>query len=475
MMVWSAGLGYIKYQMGYTSIPGDGTIPTPFSLWPAKYQSVTPTLYYFLVGSFAMLLSIHIEETCFWIHLSASIRGNTTRTWLSSIWFKCWVLGTCLGIGSLLGAVIPVQNNVQQMETNALLVGTLYSTVFTVTSLYVVIRFPALFETVRLQGGSQIVIARLRYQRRLTGYRMVSRVVFVVPFLTISIDGLTPHHDVGHNQFWTDLFIIVGLIGLFASTIISVFMFFPPSSPAPTVTLPPLLRISKPLPSLMSPQPMLSPTKFPSLMPAELGLSTEVEQIKSYRSIVAPFATPPVSPTVPVSPVRPKTTSGSTTRTAHSAGKSDGHDDGLIVGDGGFSLGTQDGTGITGSMRTHTNASAYAWSLLAEHLRLPENAMGMMVKATENDQRGWQAARREAEHMLLPQNLRSESSHLTPFPPRTARRSGDITSRLTSSPSQFRSLAPPPRSPPKRVFGVTYPPESDEAPLTIVLGRGSTV
>jgi hypothetical protein len=32
---------------------------------------------------------------------------------------------------------------------------------------------------------------------------MVSRVVFVVPFLTISIDGLTPHHDVGHNQFWT--------------------------------------------------------------------------------------------------------------------------------------------------------------------------------------------------------------------------------------------------------------------------------
>lgn len=56
-------------------------------------------------------------------------------------------------------------------------------------------------------------------------------------------------------------------------------------------------------------------------------------------------------------------------------------------------------------MRTHTNASAYAWSLLAEHLRLPENAMGMMVEATENDQRGWQAARREAEHMLVPQKV----------------------------------------------------------------------
>jgi hypothetical protein len=194
-------------------------------------------------------------------------------------------------------------------------------------------------------------------------------------------------------------------------------MFFPPSSGARTITLPPLLGISKPLPPLMSPQPMPSPRKFPPLMPAELGLSTEMEQIKSYRSVVAPFATPPVSPTVPVSPVRPKTTSGSTTRTNHSTGKSDGYDEGPTLEDGVFVLdsGTRVGKGITGSTRTHTNASAsasaYAWSLSAEHLRLPENAMGMMVEATENDERGWHAARREAEHMLVPQNVsRTDSS-----------------------------------------------------------------
>jgi hypothetical protein len=212
-----------------------------------------------------------------------------------------------------------------------------------------------------------------------------------------------PHPTLAHNILYL---ITVSSPQRYRSlTTQSVFMFFPPSVAAPPVTLPPLLGISKPLPPLMSPQPILSPTKFPSLMPAELGVSTEMEQIKSYRSLVAPFATPPVSPTVPMSPVRPKTTSESTIRTHHSTGKSDGHDDGPKVEDGGLSFGTQDGTGITGSTRTHTNASAYAWSLLAEHLRLPENAMGMMVEATENDQRGWQATRREAEHMLVPQNV----------------------------------------------------------------------
>jgi hypothetical protein len=47
---------------------------------------------------------------------------------------------------------------------------------FTTISLYVVIGFPKLIASVRAQGGSQLVISRLRYQRRLTSYRV--RAVF---------------------------------------------------------------------------------------------------------------------------------------------------------------------------------------------------------------------------------------------------------------------------------------------------------
>ena len=43
---------------------------------------------------------------------------------------------------------------------------------FTVASFYVILRFPALIETVRSQGGSQVVLIRLAYFRRLTKCRV---------------------------------------------------------------------------------------------------------------------------------------------------------------------------------------------------------------------------------------------------------------------------------------------------------------
>ncbi len=61
-------------------------------------------------------------ETCFWLHLVYSIKGQTDKTWLSFAWFKAWVLGSLFGIGSLFGAVVPFRQDVQQMETVCCLV-----------------------------------------------------------------------------------------------------------------------------------------------------------------------------------------------------------------------------------------------------------------------------------------------------------------------------------------------------------------
>jgi hypothetical protein len=58
-----------------------------------------------------------LKETCFWIHLASSIRGSTSKTWFSSVWFKFWVIGSLMASASLFGAVAPVQDDVQQMET----------------------------------------------------------------------------------------------------------------------------------------------------------------------------------------------------------------------------------------------------------------------------------------------------------------------------------------------------------------------
>ena len=118
------------------------------------------------------------------------------------------------------------------------------------------------------------------------------------------------------------------------------------------------------------------------------GFATE--QIKSQMSIVAPFATPPPSPTVP------KRSNSRSFRPGHTPvqGSASGH----VLS-----------RSITSSSQVNTEGdtsgqggSLYAWWLLADHLRLPEDALGMMGEATEMNRRGWKAARKSAENELFP-------------------------------------------------------------------------
>ncbi|ODN74213.1 hypothetical protein L202_07659 [Cryptococcus amylolentus CBS 6039] len=257
-LTWSVFLGYIKYSVGYQTLPTTGeTIPTPFVLWPQHYQDVTPALYYILVGGFSMIVMIYVEEMCFWIHLSSSIRGTTTKTWLASFHFKVWLVLTLGVVGSMVAVVVPVNYDPSQMEARAFLVGTTYHTVFTIGSLYIIITFPKLIETVRQQGGSQMVLKRLAYHRKLTFYRIAARLVFSVPFITVAADGMTPHHDIASNQFLTDFFVMIGLAGFMVSVVISVYLFFPPENSS---TSRPLLRALQPSSSTDPISVTLSPT-----------------------------------------------------------------------------------------------------------------------------------------------------------------------------------------------------------------------
>lgn len=47
-------------------------------------------------------------------------------------------------------------------------------------------------------------------------------------------------------------------------------------------------------------------------------------------------------------------------------------------------------------------SSAYAWNLLADHLNIPTDAMGLMAEATEMNGRAWKAARRSVEREMYP-------------------------------------------------------------------------
>ena len=84
-------------------------------------------------------------------------------------------------------------------------------------SIYVVVKFPQLIQSVRNQGGSQEVLMRLAYHRQLTNYRVghhlsvmvkligqiYARTTFCIPILVITIDGLTTEKEVAHREYLT--------------------------------------------------------------------------------------------------------------------------------------------------------------------------------------------------------------------------------------------------------------------------------
>ncbi|KAK4688052.1 hypothetical protein P7C73_g2056, partial [Tremellales sp. Uapishka_1] len=172
-----------------------------------------------------------------------------------------------------------------------------------------------------------------------------------LPPQTVAIDGLTPHHDVADNQFETDLFLIVGLFGFFCSTVISVYMFFPPDEQDR------LARIGQKeslLPTTTFSRPDTTNSTF-SKPPIAISSfnTTERQQSKSQvPQVIAPFMTPPVSPATP--------------------------------------------------RHSEKQVSSHVWAELADHLRLPDRSMGMMSEAVEMNKKAWRAARKSAENEMVP-------------------------------------------------------------------------
>ncbi|KAK1925895.1 hypothetical protein DB88DRAFT_509544 [Papiliotrema laurentii] len=74
-------------------------------------------------------------------------------------------------------------------------------------------------------GGSQAVLICLACFRCPTKYRVFARIVWVANCLArssaliVPANGLTPRHGVAEKQFLSDLHIVLGVVGVIASTV----------------------------------------------------------------------------------------------------------------------------------------------------------------------------------------------------------------------------------------------------------------
>ncbi|OCH92048.1 hypothetical protein OBBRIDRAFT_886557 [Obba rivulosa] len=224
---FSIGFAIIKYDVGYSLIPGFGIIPTPWQLWPhSRQQAIFPLQLIFSIGwSFEMVT--HLEELCFWLFLVNA--GSVQQDWFRSMYFKTWIVGSVIAVIYMPLVTTFTRADPLKSEAFTLLAGSLGSLSLTLWFLPILWTFPSFLRNLKKEGVDTSTIVRLTTFHELNCLRVVFRLLFVLPFLILAVDGVRPHQHVNTNEFGEEFLTIVAALGCTISSGLTLVIFFPRS------------------------------------------------------------------------------------------------------------------------------------------------------------------------------------------------------------------------------------------------------
>ncbi|KAK4690022.1 hypothetical protein P7C73_g89, partial [Tremellales sp. Uapishka_1] len=247
-VTWNFILTWVKYTEYYAVIPLSTTTteitPVPYQLWPTYKQNLVRADYHILSVAWALLLSIHAEETLYWAYLIGAIRSRNARSWLKSIHFKVWVLCCITVFAVLLGAAQIETQVLTKMEANIFMAGSIFAAILFLTSLWLFAVFPGFIAESRRQGANPEVIGRLQYFKELNTIRTFFRFIYAFCLLALSCDSFTkatklnttPYilfplekTQANSSRFALDALYTVGFFCVFTSTAISLMILLPRS------------------------------------------------------------------------------------------------------------------------------------------------------------------------------------------------------------------------------------------------------
>jgi len=225
VLIYAVGFSVIKYKMGYMDIPGYGIQPTPYEVWPEKYQkAIFPlTMLFSIAWSFEMIT--HLEELCFWLFLINS--SSVQQDWFRSIYFKVWIGGAMCALLYMPLATGLTHSDPLRSEAVTFLSGSLGGLVETLCFLPILWKFPAFLDGLKTEGVDINTIVRLTTFHELNCIRVVFRFLFVLPLFALGIDGLRPHIHINESMFWTELLTFIAAVGSVVSSAITLVIFFP--------------------------------------------------------------------------------------------------------------------------------------------------------------------------------------------------------------------------------------------------------
>lgn len=227
LVIFSVAYTFIKFKEGFI-ITLDGNIfPKPTELYaPSHKKWILPLLFLFSIA-WACELITHWEELTFWLFLLH--QGPKTRLWFDSWEFRVWLLGTVVaGLGMPLTTLIS-RRQLDTCQAWIFLVGSSASTMTTLLFLYVLARFPEFIRKVKADGGEPNVVMRLVMSYQLNSGRVMFRFLYSIPLFIIALDGVQGNHPINQDPFWSDFLIVLGGIGCFVSSFMTLLIFFPRS------------------------------------------------------------------------------------------------------------------------------------------------------------------------------------------------------------------------------------------------------
>ncbi|KAF7362470.1 hypothetical protein MVEN_00594600 [Mycena venus] len=262
LMVFSVAMAALKYQEGSLVLP-NGTsepiemplllfgslrnlvMPRPYAFWHKDHLRWIIPLYFVLSIAWSLELVTHLEELTFWLFLLH--QGPRKRDWFHCWEFRTWYLGSLMAILGMPLTTLIKRHNVETCLAWIFLGGSAAGTFTTICFLYVLANFPRFIRSVKAEGAEPDVVVRLATFFNLNCIRVVFRFLFTVPLLVLALDGLFDKSFlVVGSLFWSgtleltvlaavqlihvsDIFLMMGAIGCFISSAITLLVFFPRS------------------------------------------------------------------------------------------------------------------------------------------------------------------------------------------------------------------------------------------------------
>ncbi|KAF9453515.1 hypothetical protein P691DRAFT_658159 [Macrolepiota fuliginosa MF-IS2] len=226
LVVFSVATTAIKFSEG--TLITTLVIPKPFARWKPENRHWLLPLYFILSTAWSLELVTHLEELTFWLFLLH--QGPGKRGWFYSWEFRaCWIAGSIVAVVGMPLTTLLTRHVLETCQAYIFLVGSSAGTTTTICFLYVLFHFPAFIKHVKAEGAEPDVVVRLTTFYQLNRIRVMFRFLFTIPLFIIAVDGVHPPYSVVTNSFALDFLLMMGGIGCFVSSAITLLIFFPRS------------------------------------------------------------------------------------------------------------------------------------------------------------------------------------------------------------------------------------------------------